>query len=164
MTEPSERISPEQIASFFYFEADLLDRWDLKTWLELFEEDAMYIVPATDLPHPEVHRDMTLISDSLPRLRSRVSQLLGGRAWAETPHSRTRRLVTNIVVSDHSDGALVATANFMVHRFRHERCDTFIGRYLHDLAFSDGRLRFRNRRAILDHEALTPHAMVSFIL
>lgn len=151
------------LGGFLFDEAAMLDRWELTDWLSLFEVDAMYVVPTTDLQTPTVHRDMTLISDDLTRLRARVSQLLGGKAWAESPPSRTRRMITNVVGS--KDGDMVSvTANFMVHRFRHDRWDTFIGRYDHDLLLRDGAFRFRNRRAILDHQTLTPQAMVSFIL
>jgi p-cumate 2,3-dioxygenase subunit beta len=157
-------ISLLEVEGFFYSEANLLDRWELQKWLSLFREDALYIVPTTDLQKPDPGRDMTLICDSLPRLRARVAQLLGGKAWAENPPSRTRRIVTNVMCSQLSSDTVLATANFMVHRFRHGKCDTFIGRYEHDLAPSTDGLRIRSRRAILDHETLTPHGMVSFIL
>jgi p-cumate 2,3-dioxygenase subunit beta len=152
------------VAAFLYREADLLDRWQLHEWLGLFTEDARYVVPTTDLQQPDTERDLTLISDSLPRLRARVSQLLGDKAWAEHPMSRTRRFISNVIVGEPRDGRVQATANFMVHRFRHGRCDTFVGRYEHEFVLGGPGLRFRSRRAVLDHEALTPHAMVSFIL
>jgi len=157
--------APPDVAAFLYREADLLDRWRLHDWLELFDEDARYIVPTTDLQDPDPDRDLTLICDSLPRLRARVSQLLGDKAWAEHPMSRTRRLISNVIVGTAAAGRLQASANFMVHRFRHGRCDTFIGRYEHEFVLGGPEgLRFRSRRAVLDHEALTPHSMVSFIL
>jgi Ring hydroxylating beta subunit len=45
-----------------------------------------------------------------------------------------------------------------------ETVDTYIGRYDYKLARSGKELKIRERRAILDNEALRPHGKISFIL
>jgi p-cumate 2,3-dioxygenase beta subunit len=47
---------------------------------------------------------------------------------------------------------------------RYELVDTYIGRYEYTLVQRDGGLKIRERRAILDLEALRPHGKVSIIL
>jgi p-cumate 2,3-dioxygenase beta subunit len=56
------------------------------------------------------------------------------------------------------------TANFAVYRMRFELIDTYVGRYEYTLVRRDGQLKIRERKAILDLEALRPHGKISFIL
>jgi len=149
---------------FLYHEADLLDTWRLDDWLKLFTDDAIYVVPTTDHPQPQAARDLTLIHDDRKRLAYRVELLLGERAWAENPPSRTRRMITNVRLASRHDGTLQVASNFTIHRFRHGGVHTFIGHYEHELVTLGERLRIRRRTAILDHETLAPHGMVSIIL
>jgi p-cumate 2,3-dioxygenase beta subunit len=93
-----------------------------------------------------------------------VKQLLGKSAHAETPHSRTRRLLSNVRIRGVENGRISVTANFAVYRLRLEQVDTYVGRYEYVLVRHQGRLKIRERRAILDLEALRPHGKVSFIL
>nr|WP_175798669.1 aromatic-ring-hydroxylating dioxygenase subunit beta [Burkholderia anthina] len=153
-----------RLRQFLYREADLLDRWQLHDWLDLFTEDAVYLVPTTDHPAPQPDRDLTLIHDDRRRLAYRVDLLLGGRAWAEHPASRTRREITNVMLVGRRDATLDVQSNFTIRRFRHGGMHTFVGHYRHQLVDRDGILRIRHRTAVLDHETLTPHGMVSIIL
>src|SRR5258708_8128198 len=43
-------ITRAQVEDFLFDEADLLDKWQLPEWLELFTEDAEYQVPCMDFP------------------------------------------------------------------------------------------------------------------
>jgi p-cumate 2,3-dioxygenase beta subunit len=59
---------------------------------------------------------------------------------------------------------ILATANFVVYRMRYESVDTYIGRYDYKLVRESNALKIRERRAVLDIEALRPHGKISFIL
>jgi len=157
-------ITRQEIEDFLYEEAALLDEWRLQEWLELLTEDAAYYVPSTDIPDGDHRTTLFLIADDAVRLRSRVKQLLGKSAHAETPHSRTRRLLSNVRIRGVEDDCISVTANFAVYRLRVEQVDTYVGRYEYVLVRHQGRLKIRQRRAILDLEALRPHGKVSFIL
>jgi p-cumate 2,3-dioxygenase beta subunit len=98
------------------------------------------------------------------RIRSRVKQLLGKSAWAESPHSRTRRMISNVRVLGADGDRILATANFVVHRVRYESVDTYIGRYDYKLVRVGNELKIKERRVVLDNEALRPHGKISFIL
>ncbi len=154
----------QEVEDLLYKEAALLDEWRLEEWLELLTEDAVYQVPPTDVPEGDARNTLFIIADDAVRIRSRVKQLLGRFAWAENPHSRTRRLITNVRVLGADDGGILVTANFAVHRMRYESVDTYIGRYDYKLARAGGELKIKERRAILDNEALRPHGKISFIL
>ena len=89
---------------------------------------------------------------------------MGKSAHAETPRSRTRRLISNVRIREVAGETLRVTANFVVYRMRYELVDTYVGRYEYTLVQRDGVLKIRERRAILDLEALRPHGKVSIIL
>ena len=157
-------ISREQIEDFLYDEAALLDEWRLDEWLELLTDDASYYVPSTDTPDGDHRTTLFLIADDAVRLRSRVKQLMGKSAHAETPRSRTRRLISNVRVREREGETIQVTANFVVYRMRYELMDTYVGRYEYTLVQRDETLKIKERRAILDLEALRPHGKVSIIL
>ncbi|MPY93107.1 MAG: p-cumate dioxygenase [Acidimicrobiia bacterium] len=153
-----------EVEEFLYHEADLLDRWDLEPWLELFTEDGQYSVPPTDRPDADPRQHTFLIHDDRFLLGQRVKSLLIKTAHAEWPHSRTRRLVTNVRASEDDAGVDVVAA-FAVYRMRYDLVDTYVGTYRHHLVRGDaGQLLFRHRIAVLDLEALRPQAKVSIIL
>ena len=152
------------VEDLLYKEAALLDEWRLEEWLELLTEDAIYEIPPTDVPEGDSRNTLFIVADDAVRIRSRVKQLLGKSAWAENPHSRTRRLITNVRVLGADGANILVTANFAVHRMRYESVDTYIGRYDYKLVRRGSDLKIRERRAILDNEALRPHGKISFIL
>jgi p-cumate 2,3-dioxygenase subunit beta len=156
--------SRQEVEDLLYKEAALLDEWRLEEWLELLSDDAVYEIPPTDVPEGDARNTLFIIADDAVRIRSRVKQLLGKSAWAENPQSRTRRMISNVRVLGVDGDRILATANFAVHRMRYESVDTYIGRYDYKLVRVGNELKIKERRAILDNEALRPHGKISFIL
>ena len=156
--------SRQEVEDLLYKEAALLDEWRLEEWLEMLTDDVVYEVPPTDVPEGDSRNTLFIIADDAVRIRSRVKQLLGKAAWAESPHSRTRRMISNVRVLGADGEHIVVTANFAVYRMRYESVDTYVGRYDLKLARAGKELRIKERRVILDNEALRPHGKISFIL
>jgi p-cumate 2,3-dioxygenase subunit beta len=154
----------QEVEDLLYREAALLDAWRLEEWLELLTDDAIYQVPSTDAPEGDERNTLYIIADDAARIRSRVKQLVGKSAWAENPHSRTRRMISNVRVHGADGDGILATANFAVFRMRYQMVDTYVGRYDYKLCRFGTQLKIRERRAILDNEALRPHGKISFIL
>jgi len=153
------------VEEFLYSEAQLIDSWQLMEWLALFDEqDGEYFIPSTDLPAGDSRQALYLIADDMPRLRSRVLQLLSGRTWAENPPSRTRHLVTNVQIKSQTGDEVYVEANFVVYRMRFQNIDPYIGRYSYILRRTPDGLKIRRRTATLDLEVLRPHGKVSFIV
>jgi len=160
----NELPSRSDVEDLFYREAGLLDEWRLEEWLALLTEDATYHVPPTDVPEGDPRNTLFIIADDAFRIRSRVKQLLGKSAWAENPHSRTRRIISNVRILGSEGGEILVTANFAVYRMRYESVDTYVGHYDYKLVRIGNELRIRQRRAILDNETLRPQGKISFIL
>lgn len=156
--------SAQEVARFLYMEAELLDAWRLEEWLDLFTDECRYVVPSTDDPSGDPQRRLALIDDDRTRLESRVERLLSRRAAREFPHSRTRRLITNVQVAADDGAAVEAVSCFFIVRFHREQRHDFIGRYRHGLVRDAHGLRIARRRAELDHDILDPQGTVSIIV
>ena len=154
-----------ELEEFLYHEANLLDAWRLQEWLELMSGNGRWLVPSTDLPDGDPARDLFLVHDDHFLLSHRVSGLLTKAAHVEYPHSRTRRLISNVLPFEAPDGLIGVTANFAVYRMKNQVTNCYVGHYRHLLA-RGGPLGFRfvERKTVLDHDALRPHGKLSFIL
>jgi p-cumate 2,3-dioxygenase subunit beta len=160
-----------EVEDFLYREAALLDAWKLDEWLALLTDDARYRVPSNDAPDADPADTLFLIADDIHRIRGRVARLKDPQAHAEFPHSRTRRMITNVRISPsplgegRGEGDIAVEANFTVHRFRRdEQVSQFVGRYRYRLRVVDGVLKIALREAILDSQELGSLGAVSFIL
>ena len=152
-----------EVEDFLYYEAALLDAWRLDEWLELLTEDATYRVPSNDRPDSDPRSALFTIADDIRRIRARVARLKDPHAHAESPRSRTRRLISNVRIVEHNP--LLVEANFVIYRFRgNEDVRQYVGRYRHTLELRDGKLRIKTREAILDAMELASLGTVSFIL
>jgi p-cumate 2,3-dioxygenase beta subunit len=157
-------VTRSEVEDFLYHEAALLDAWKLDEWLALLTHDARYHVPSNDAPEGDSAQTLFLIADDIHRIRGRVARLKDPQAHAEFPHSRTRRLITNVRIVAGGD-ELRVEANFCVYRFRRdERIGVYVGRYRYRLRVVDRALRIALREAILDAHELGGLGAVSFIL
>lgn len=162
MTPPITRTDVEE---FLYREAAMLDRWQLDDWLALFTDDAIYHVPTIGTA-ADTGPENTLfyIADDRARLRERVLRLQKKGAHVEWPHSRTRHLVTNVLIDARSDDELQVSAAFAVHRFKNGAADVYVGSYRYRLAVVGDVVRIREKRSMLDMDALRPHGRISILL
>ena len=160
-----DAVRREDVEALFYEEAALLDAWRLDDWLGLLTPDARYLVPPNDVPDGDPRDTLFTIADDIRRIRGRVKRLKSTEAHAESPRSRTRRLVSNVRIVERAEDELVAEANFIVYRFRRdERIGEYVGRYRYRLRATGDGLRIAERRAVLDCEELGALGSVSFIL
>ncbi len=160
-----DAVGREDVEALFFEEAALLDAWRLDDWLGLLTDDARYLVPPNDVPDGDPRDTLFTIADDIRRIRGRVKRLKSTEAHAESPRSRTRRLVSNVRIVERAEDELVAEANFIVYRFRRdERIGEYVGRYRYRLRATAGGLRIAERRAVLDCEELGGLGSVSFIL
>ena len=158
-----KEIGRAQVEDFLYHEAALLDAWRLDEWLELLTEDATYRVPSNDRPDSDPKSALFTIADDIRRIRARVTRLKDPHAHAESPRSRTRRLISNVRIVEQNP--LLVEANFVIYRFRgNEDVRQYVGRYRYTLEVRNGVLRIKSREAFLDAMELASLGTVSFIL
>jgi 3-phenylpropionate/cinnamic acid dioxygenase small subunit len=125
-----------EIEQFLYQEARMLDERRFEEWIDLFSEDTHYWMPTRSVRYErELHlehssrNEAAHFDETKDQLQERVTRIRSGMAWAEEPPSRTRHLVTNVLIepADEEDEILVLS-NLMLYRGRLDRdVDIFVG-------------------------------------
>lgn len=165
MADQSQDVRYEDVQNFLFHEAALLDEWRLNEWEALLTDDATYYVPPNDQPDGDHRNTLFTIADDRERIRQRVIRILDPNCHAESPPSRTRRLITNVRIIGREGDEITVAANFVCYRFRrHERIREYVGSYRYRLIYMAGSFRIKERRVIIEAQELGSLGSVSFIL
>ena len=155
------------VAQFLYDEAALLDEWRLDDWLALFHPRAgRYLIPSPEDLSDDPATTLHLVNDSMTTLAGRVGRLKSKHAHAESPRSRTRRLIANVRVWQRPEDLLSRSA-FDVSRVRGGAVDRYVGVYEHQLlprGNSDTPWLIGRRRVLIDHSIEAAGGQVSILL
>jgi p-cumate 2,3-dioxygenase beta subunit len=158
-------ITRAEVEDFLYREAALLDEWRLDDWIGLLTADCIYRVPPNDKPEGSAANTLYIISDDMDRIKARIVRLKSRNAHAEYPHSRTRRLITNVRILDGDEVNATVAANFVIYRFRREeKIREYVGTYNFKLTKIGNDLKLAERIVRLDAMELASLGSVSFIL
>jgi p-cumate 2,3-dioxygenase subunit beta len=150
---------------FLYHDALLLDEWRLREWFALFTPDCEYLVPATDRPEGDPEFDLFFVRDDWFLLSQRIDALDDGTAWTESPHSITRRMISNVMACENDDGSIAVRANFVVYRSALAKLDVYPGSYqMRLLRGGPAGFEIQSRRSTLALAQLRPQGRVSVIL
>lgn len=158
-----------EVEEFLFMEAELLDSRRFDDWLSVLTEDIHYWMPIRRTTTArEVEREFTkpggmaFFDDDLDYLKMRVDRLRVGRAWAEDPPSRTRRLITNIRVTDIKGEEVAVGCNFKLYRTRlNSEEDSWIGRREDTLRRVDGHFKLARRHIFLEQTVILSQNMSS---
>ncbi len=154
-----------EVEDLLYREAALLDEWRLEEWLQMLTDDAAYYVPPNDHPDSDHLTTLFILADDIVRIRERVKRLMSPECHAEYPHSRTRRLISNVRIVGTEGDLVTVAANFVCNRYRrYERVREYVGAYRYVLRRQGAELRIKERRVIIDAHELGSLGAVSFIL
>src|SRR5216684_3007518 len=93
------------IEQFLYYEARLLDDRRIDEWYELLADDLHYFMPTRynrlkreadkEFSAPD---EAAFFDEDKRSIAMRIRRLNTGMAWAEDPPSRTRHMVSNVVI------------------------------------------------------------------
>lgn len=153
-----------EVQSFLVREARLLDDQKLHEWVALFCDDVRYWMPiVTNRIGRDLGRErgtpgeLAHFDENKTSLVNRVRRLDTGMAWAETPPSRTRHLVSNVEVIERLDeDQLRVRSNFLVYRSHLEYdAEVFAGFRDDVLRRVAGDWRIAQRTIILDQSVVT---------
>jgi benzoate/toluate 1,2-dioxygenase beta subunit len=132
-----------EIEAFLFHEARLLDDALYQDWLALFTDTAWYwvpIQPRQDNPFDTV----SIIYDDRKLMETRVRRLCNENIHAQSPPSRTSRIIGNVVMgsSDHTGGSnecdILISSRFQMVEFRHDDQRLFAGAQTHGLVCDGG--------------------------
>lgn len=130
LVKPWSKVNLElyhDISQFMYAEAQLLDDWNFRAWLDILSEDILYTMKTTTNAQTRDRRKSIsppstwIFNDTKHVLERRVAKLETGMSWSEEPPSRTRHIVTNIRVepTDNPEEFTVFT-NYLLYRSQKE--------------------------------------------
>ena len=152
-----------QITEFLYEEALLLDEIRLADWTDRLAEDLRYTCPLR-LTRPlsdqqaSIVRTVMHFDETYNSILGRVGRFTRTKsAWAEDPPSRTRRLVTNILVEATDDPNEFAVSSYiLVSRSRFDENELkFLSAVRNDILRRDGdSFKLAKREIILDQTVL----------
>jgi len=163
------QITPQlhlEVEQFLYREAALLDDGQFEDWLSHFTDDVFYFVPVRETleDHAGVRKlgEMPLFMDGKEQLQLRIARLRTGLAHAETPPSRTRHNLNNILLTPIETGVSVR-ANLSISVSRLERTEfSLYGLRLDELRKVDGVWKIARRKVVLDQSVLPRAISVLF--
>ncbi|OBC08172.1 benzene 1,2-dioxygenase [Mycobacterium sp. 852013-50091_SCH5140682] len=168
-----------EVEQFYFEEADLLDDGRFADWLDLLADDLDYWMPTRT---NRLRRQQALsiaargeaafYDETKESLAWRIRRFDSGMAWAEDPPSRTRHLVTNVVVryadpgphDDVSAADLDVRSAFLVYRNRLEREENVFAGQRSDILrrTRDGSLQVARRVILLDQSVLQAKNISTF--
>ncbi len=112
-----------------------LDRRDWKQWIDLYEENAIYWIPAwrdedqvTENPDTEVS---LIYHESRASLEDRVMRISSRKSITAMPLPRTAHFVSNVIAEETASGLIDAEASWVVHVYqpRNAKRHVQFGRY-----------------------------------
>jgi 3-phenylpropionate/cinnamic acid dioxygenase small subunit len=165
-----------EVEQFYYTEAELLDDGRFTDWLDLLADDLDYWMPTRtnrlrrqQALSISARGEAAFYDETKESLAWRIRRFDSGMAWAEDPPSRTRHLVTNVVVnhvdSDQGTGQdLAARSAFLVYRNRLEREENVFAGCRTDILrrSPDGGLKIARRVILLDQSVLLAKNISTF--
>jgi benzoate/toluate 1,2-dioxygenase beta subunit len=142
------RMSRTEAEDILYTEARLLDEVRYKDWLGMLTSDAVYWMPCNgDGVDPT--REVTLVYDNFARLSDRVDRLTSGVAHAQSPPSKTKRLISNVQIDSTDENAATVLSGFILYELRRGKERIFAGRYEHRMRFEYGGWKIAAKKAVL---------------
>jgi 3-phenylpropionate/cinnamic acid dioxygenase small subunit len=156
---------------FLNREALLLDSGDLEGWLAILAPDVSYRVPVRTTRYGRTEDEFSAIAahfdEDLFTLTMRVKRLGTRYAWAEDPPSRSRHLVSNIIVTSVSDGPEFEVASSLLlllrTRFDDGRTESLSGARADTLRRGGGGLELARRVVYLDQTTLPVGSITTFL-
>jgi p-cumate 2,3-dioxygenase subunit beta len=139
-------LTRQEAEEILYEEARALDEVRYQDWLAMLTADALYWLPCSEESDPI--REISIVYDDFPRLQDRVARLASGMAHAQSPPSKTARLISNVQVSPMADNEAKVLSTFLLYELRRGKQRVFAGHCEHLLRF-DVRWKIARKRAVL---------------
>ncbi|SFQ53163.1 biphenyl 2,3-dioxygenase beta subunit [Geopseudomonas sagittaria] len=161
------------VEQFYYREAQLLDYQNYEAWLALLTEDIQYWMPIRT-SHTSRNKALEYVpaggnahfDETYESMRARIRGRVSGLNWTEDPPSRSRHIVSNVIVRETEvPGTLEVGSAFLCYRNRLERMtDIYVGERRDILRrVSDGLgFKIAKRTILLDQSTITANNLSQF--
>ncbi|MBO0797868.1 MAG: hypothetical protein J2P31_03520 [Blastocatellia bacterium] len=145
-----------EIKRLLYYEAYLLDSGLFLQWLDLLAPDLRYWAPArAELSRYQEREEeagrLLLFDETKASLTLRIDRLDTGLAWAESPATRTRRFVSNVMVEESMNDRVRVRSNLMLFRSRSFTDENFLVGSREDVWTGPEKWLLKERKILIDH-------------
>lgn len=106
-----------QVSAFIWQEADMLDHGDFVEWLDLWTENATYIIPIDPL-ETDFENTLNYAYDDHHMRQLRVTRLTSGESISTTPRARTVRSQSRFRLLSDADGVVTVRCAQNLREFR----------------------------------------------
>ncbi|AWY01600.1 hypothetical protein A8139_17730 [Marinomonas primoryensis] len=113
-----------KVTAFIWYEADLLDHKEYQTWLSLWDDKGLYIVP-TDNSETEYESTLNLALDNAAMRRMRVARLESGESVSASAVSTTVRMMSRVRVLEETADLVVVRCAMTLNELRHGSLVTY---------------------------------------
>ena len=147
----------QALEAFYRREVLLLQDRRYREWLETMDSAISYRVPVTTSTLEGLvtrEDELGYYDEDLELLKARVAKLESKLSWVERPPSRLRYFVQLVDVNREEGGIVVARSNLLLLQYRWNMEQQFSGGRTDRLVEADGSFRLRERRVVLDRQAL----------
>ena len=149
-----------EVTDFLLEEADLLDKRDWDSWLELYEQQCLFWVPAwedDDLLCEDPDNEVSLIYlDDKNRLKDRVWRINSGLSSSLIRMPRMAHLVSNIRIKEASADRILVDAKFQANAYKldEHRVDFFFGDYHYELIPKGDSFSIKTKKVIIRNDII----------
>lgn len=149
----------EAIQKFYYESFRILDAPDFHRWLELWDEEAEYIVNTATAVRQG--RELTVIHDNYERLSGRIDHIT--RYWqAEKPPTRTLHAITNLEIENGTSDHVSVYSVFTLYASQGDNLKVLVGRYADRFCRAAGSWKIARRVVTLEQDLI--RGRLSFIV
>ena len=146
-------ISYENVCAFLYREARLLDDRDWDTWLEMYDENATFWMPAwdddgelTEDPQSEIS---LIYYARRAGLEDRVYRIRTERSSATIPDTRTSHNISNIEIVEQGNGIAKLRFNWHTMSVRYNHTDHFVGTSFYTVDITGANPIIKEKKVVL---------------
>lgn len=125
-----------------------MDEGRYAEWEELWEDDAVYWVPAREGDY-DPSRFVSIIYDDRDGIHNRVERLRSGLAYTQEPRSQVRRVISNIRLLSDAGEVVEVASNFVAVEHRLRRWTQWAGRTEHRLRGAAGSYKIARKKVVL---------------
>jgi len=152
-----------EVQGVLFHEARLLDDRRYDEWLAMFVPECLYWVPSRIEPG-DPRTETGIYLDDRRRLLDRVAMIRTGHLHAQTPPSRTRRMLTNVEQWTSADGSLRARANVVIWEHRRGQTRAYPGWQAYEIVRDAGGSLALSTKIVCLLDCDEAHGNYAFIL
>jgi len=139
----------KEIEKFLYAEADCLDRADLDAWIQLYAEDGVYWMPASE-DQPDAVNHISIMYDNRTLMEVRRHYLKHPLAPSLDYKLRCSHIISNVRIEHHDESSDLYSVRSNFQAVVYYKTQTlFAGVYTHELVRQEGSFLIKSKRVDL---------------